>query len=449
MESAAGKQLIDGTTPVVRSQAMRELMAMVERVARQDAAVLIVGETGSGKEMIARAIHHHSLRSGKAFVDVNCAAFPEHLIESELFGYEKGAFSGADTTKPGLFELADQGTLLLDEVGELDSKVQAKLLRALDGVSYYRLGGSRKVIVNVRVIAATNRSLEDEVRAGKFREDFYHRLTPFQLRVPPLRERPDDVGALAEYFLQQLSAVHKISSDALQVLLRYQWPGNVRELKNVMFKAALQVKPGAKEIRACDLPPEICQLPGSSVAPAYQGNLHDMEKQMIVQALARAGDNQTKAAQQLGISGRTLRRKLIKYRQQEQAASQTALGAMNAQQQRYFRVAIETPVLLNWDGTQVKTTSVNVSSGGLAVQSPVVLPHGSVMQISFTLPETTSAIEAKAKVSWTGQDGLVGLSIVQIHPALDRELQQWVLERARKEGWLENAAEPSRDAPAI
>jgi len=448
MESAAGMQLIDGTTPVVRSQAMRELMAMVERVARHDAAVLIVGETGSGKEMIARAIHHHSLRSGKAFVDVNCAAFPEHLIESELFGYEKGAFSGADATKPGLFELADQGTLLLDEVGELDSKVQAKLLRALDGVSYYRLGGSRKVMVNVRVIAATNRSLEDEVRAGKFREDFYHRLTPFQLRVPPLRERPDDIGAIAEYFLQQLSAVHKISSDAMQVLLRYQWPGNVRELKNVMFKAALQVKPGSKEIRACDLPPEICELPGSSVAPACQGNLHDMEKQMITQALARAGDNQTKAAQQLGISGRTLRRKLIKYRQEQAAASQTALGTMNAQQQRYFRVAIETPVLLQWDGKQVTTASVNVSSGGLAIQSPIVLPYGSVMQISFTLPETTSAIEAKAKVSWTGQDGLVGLSIVQIHPALDRELQQWVLERAQMEGWLEPDADPSKGAPA-
>jgi len=449
MESAAGLQLIDGTTPVVHSQAMRELMSMVERVARHDAAVLIVGETGSGKEMIAQAIHHHSLRAGKAFVDVNCAAFPEHLIESELFGYEKGAFSGADTAKPGLFELADQVTLLLDEVGELDCKVQAKLLRALDGIPYYRLGGSRKVTVNVRVIAATNRSLEDEVRAGKFREDFYHRLTPFQLRVPPLRERPDDIGAIAEYFLQQLSVPQKISSDAMQVMLRYQWPGNVRELKNVMFKAALQVKPGSKEIRACDLPPEICDLPGSSVAPAYQGNLHDMERQMIAQALARTGDNQTKAAQQLGISGRTLRRKLIKYRQEEQAAaSQTALGTMNAQQQRYFRVTIETPVLLQWEGKQVMATGVNVSSGGLAIQSPIGLPHSSVIEISFTLPETNSTIEAKAKVLWTGQDGLVGLSIVQIHPAFDRELQQWVLERARVEGWLAPGAEPSKSAPA-
>ena len=178
-------QLVDGTTAVVRSEIMLKLMAMVERVAQQDAAVLIVGETGSGKEMVAKAIHQHSLRCGKPFVDVNCAALPEHLVESELFGYEKGAFSGADVTKAGLFEMSDQGTLLLDEIGELDGKVQAKLLRVLDGVAYYRLGGSRKVAVNVRVIAATNRDLELEVQAGKFRRDLYHRLTQFQLQVPP------------------------------------------------------------------------------------------------------------------------------------------------------------------------------------------------------------------------------------------------------------------------
>src|SRR3989440_404109 len=203
MKPAAEMQLVDGTTAVVRSEIMRKLMAMVERVAQQDAAVLIVGETGSGKEMVAKAIHQHSLRCGKPFVDVNCAAFPEHLVESELFGYEKGAFSGADVTKPGLFEMSDQGTLLLDEIGELDGKVQAKLLRVLDGVAYYRLGGSRKVTVNVRVIAATNRNLEQEVQGGKFRRDLYHRLTQFQLQVPPLRERREDISALAEYFLLQ------------------------------------------------------------------------------------------------------------------------------------------------------------------------------------------------------------------------------------------------------
>src|SRR6201981_1076692 len=201
LKPAVAMKLVDGSTAVVCSDAMHRLMSMVERVARQDAAVLIVGETGVGKEMIAQAIHHHSLRCGKSFIDVNCAAFPEHLVESELFGYEKGAFSGADATKPGLFELADQGTLFLDEVGELDAKVQAKLLRVLDGVPYYRLGGSRKVSVDVRVIAATNRDLEEEVKSGRFRRDLFHRLTQFQLRVPPLRERSADVPAIAEHLL--------------------------------------------------------------------------------------------------------------------------------------------------------------------------------------------------------------------------------------------------------
>src|SRR5438309_4990010 len=193
MKSAAEMQLVDGTTAVVRSEIMRKLMAMVERVAQQDAAVLIVGETGSGKEMVAKAIHQHSLRCGKPFVDVNCAAFPEHLIESELFGYEKGAFSGADNTKKGFFELADGGSLFLDEVGELDTRVQVKLLRVLDGVSYFRLGGNKKIQVNVRLIAATNRDLEQEVAAGRFRRDLFHRLGQIQLRVPPLRERIEDI----------------------------------------------------------------------------------------------------------------------------------------------------------------------------------------------------------------------------------------------------------------
>ena len=221
MKPATQMQLVDGTTAVVRSELMLKLMAMVERVAQHDAAVLIVGETGVGKEMVAKAIHQHSLRCGKAFVDVNCAALPEHLVESELFGYEKGAFSGADATKPGLFELAEQGTLLLDEIGELDGKVQAKLLRVLDGVPYYRLGGSRKVAVNVRVIAATNRDLEEEVRSGKFRRDLYHRLTQFPLRVPPLRERCDDILPIAEFFLHQHAPSAKFSDEAKEILLRY------------------------------------------------------------------------------------------------------------------------------------------------------------------------------------------------------------------------------------
>ncbi len=441
MKAAADMQFGDGTTAVVRSEVMRQLMTTVERVAQHDAAVLIVGETGSGKELVAKAIHQQSLRCGKSFVDVNCAALPEHLVESELFGYEKGAFSGADSTKPGLFELAEQGTLLLDEIGELDGKVQAKLLRVLDGVPYYRLGGSRKVAVNVRVIAATNRDLEAEVHAGKFRRDLYHRLTQFRLHVPPLRERVDDIVAIAEYFLHQQAPATKFTSDAMQALLRYAWPGNIRELKNVVFRTAVQMKPGAKEIRACDLPATICGVSEASSTATFQGNLDDMERQMVLQALSRSGGNQVKAAQQLGISGRTLRRKLAKYRREDQDSGlESASSAGGAIQQRYFRVTVEIPVTLLIDGQEIVSTSVNISSGGLAVQCPVTLAHGSSMDISFTLPDTSSPIEAKAKLAWTGPEGLAGLSLVEIHPALERELQRWLVEKARTEGWMESEA---------
>jgi two-component system response regulator FlrC len=441
MDSAATRmQLTDGTTPVVCSPVMQQLMAMVERVARHDAAVLIAGETGSGKELVARTIHEHSLRCNKAFVDVNCAALPEHLVESELFGYEKGAFSGADATKPGLFELADHGTILLDEIGELDVKVQAKLLRVLDGVPYYRLGGSRKVGVNVRVIAATNRNLEEEVSAGRFRSDLYHRLTQFHLKVPPLRERVEDINPLAELFLQKHCPAARLSEDAVDALKRYPWPGNVRELKNVIFKTTLNAKPGKLEFRARDLPAAICGLPDVAASPIPNGNLDDMERRMIFQALEQAAGNQSKAALQLGISSRTLRRKLNKYRAMGMEGSGgSSLGRISAQQQRYFRVTIETPVLVrDTEGEEVTASTVNVSSGGVAVKSPVALKHGSTFEISFSLPGISSPLEGKAKLAWTSPGGLAGLSFVDIHPAFQRELQQWLLERARQEGWSES-----------
>jgi DNA-binding NtrC family response regulator len=445
MKPAVAMRLVDGTTSVVCSDVMHRLLGMVERVARQDAAVLIAGETGVGKEMIAQAIHQQSLRSGKAFVDVNCAAFPEHLVESELFGYEKGAFSGADATKPGLFELAEQGTLFLDEVGELDAKVQAKLLRVLDGVPYFRLGGSRKVAVNVRVIAATNRDLEEEVRNGRFRNDLFHRLTQFQLRVPPLRERKEDITPIAEHFLRsQLPAAH-FTDDALKTLQRYSWPGNVRELKNVILRVAVNLKPGSKEIRSSDLPAAICSIADAANATAaFSGNLEEVEKQMILQALAQNGDSQVKAAQQLGISSRTLRRKLEKYRK-ENAAARTSLGSLRIQQQRYFRVTVEVPVTLTFDGKQIEATCVNLSSGGVAIQTPVAIAHGESLEISFPLPETNNVIEAKAKLAWTSPGGLAGLSFVEIHPALEHELQQWLLERSRAEGWTDTG--PDADLP--
>ncbi|HZE26539.1 MAG TPA: sigma 54-interacting transcriptional regulator [Terriglobales bacterium] len=444
MKPAVAMKLVDGTTAIVRSEVMHKLMSMVERVARQDAAVLIVGETGSGKEMIAQAIHQHSLRCGKAFVDVNCAVFPEHLVESELFGYEKGAFSGADATKPGLFELADQGTLFLDEVGELDSKVQAKLLRVLDGVPYYRLGGSRKVDVHVRVIAATNRDLEEEVRNGRFRRDLYHRLTQFQLRVPPLRERTEDIPAIAEHFLLMQLPAARFTDDALTILQRYSWPGNVRELKNVVSHSTVSLNPGTTEIRASDLPAAICGLPEVTTSTAsWSGNLEEMERYMILQALAQNGDNQAKAAQQLGISARTLRRKLDKYRKEKVAGSRlSVLGSLRVEQQRYFRVTVEIPVTLHLESQQIAATIVNLSSGGLAIETPVPIAHGASMELSFLLPETKTIIEAKAKLAWTSPGGLVGLSFEDMHPALDSELQQWLLERTRAEGWTET--DPAR-----
>lgn len=437
-------QLIDGTTAVIRSQAMQRLMAMVERVAAHDAAVLIAGETGSGKELVARAMHECSPRRGKSFVDVNCAALPEHLVESELFGYEKGAFSGADSTKPGLFEVANHGTIFLDEIGELDPKIQAKLLRVLDGAAYYRLGGSRKVDVDVRVIAATNRDLEQEVNAGKFRSDLYHRLAQFHLRVPPLRERVEDVRALAEYFLQKQCAGATFTPDAIEALEHYPWPGNVRELKNVIFKVAVNARQGKQEFRAIDLPAVICGVPDNAeLDKSLDGNLEDMERRMIFHAMEQSGNNQKKAAVQLGISTRTLRRKLEKYRAAGLDDQGRPVGQLSAQQQRYFRVTVDVPAVvkdLDEGGPAIEAVVANISAGGVALKSPVTLKHGSNFELNFLLPGTSTTIECKANLAWTSPGGMAGLSFIEIHPAIQKELQNWLLARVREEGWT--ASEP-------
>src|SRR5271155_3944846 len=228
-----------GMTAVIASEEMRNLMSLAERVARSNATVLILGESGSGKEVLARAIHHYSNRAQKPWVDLNCGALPEHLIESELFGYDRGAFSGAQNNKPGLFELAHQGTIFLDEVAELDMKMQVKLLRVLDGVPYYRLGGVKKVSVDVRIVAATNQELETAVAEGRFRSDLYHRLTQITLRVPPLRKRIEDIAPLAMHFLAQHDPSLRFSPAALDLLRRHSWPGNIRELRNVVMRAAV------------------------------------------------------------------------------------------------------------------------------------------------------------------------------------------------------------------
>lgn len=299
-----------GMKAVISSDAMRLLLAQAERVARSNATVLILGESGSGKEVLARAIHHYSNRCQKPWVDLNCGALPEHLIESELFGHERGAFSGADSTKMGLFELAHQGTIFLDEIGELDMKMQVKLLRVLDGVPYYRLGGVKKVNVDVRIAAATNQELEKAVAEGRFRSDLYHRLTQITLRVPPLRDRIEDIAPLALHFLAQHDPSLRFSPCAIQAMERYSWPGNIRELRNVVIRAA--VLANEEEIRAADLPFEARSNRESSAAPSVE-SLEGMERKMIFEALHATNGHQQKAAAKLGISRRTLSRKLKVY----------------------------------------------------------------------------------------------------------------------------------------
>jgi transcriptional regulator with PAS, ATPase and Fis domain len=303
-----------GMPAVIQSEPMQRLLSLAERAARSDAAVLITGETGTGKELIARAIHHYSLRSARPFVDVNCAALPELLIESELFGYERGAFSGALANKPGLFEVAHAGSIFLDEIAELPPRMQVKLLRVLDGSPYYRLGGVKKVSVDARVIAASNQDLEQAMSAGAFRRDLYHRLRQIRLHVPPLRERRADIRPLARFFLAQQGENLSLSEAALDALERHDWRGNVRELRNLVVEAA--VLAGHSVIEPSDL--------GSAgrATPALPRpvTLEDMEREMILKALAGAGGRQQQAADLLGISLRTLSRKLKQYEEESRTA---------------------------------------------------------------------------------------------------------------------------------
>ena len=289
---------------------MQLVMELVERAARTSATVLITGETGTGKEIVARAIHHYSLRTNRPWVDFSCAALPEHLVESELFGHEKGAFSGADTLKAGLFELAHTGTLFLDEIGELDLRMQVKLLRVLDGVPYYRVGGQKKVAVDARIVAATNQNLEAAVKRGEYRSDLFYRLNQCQIRVPPLRERRDDIVPIAEYFLRQHTAQAAFSAEAKCALERYHWPGNVRELRNVVTRAVVEARD--YEITLADLPPLEPAAPPTS--GSADSRLDGVEREAILAALHKTSGHHQKAADLLGISRRTLTRKLKLYR---------------------------------------------------------------------------------------------------------------------------------------
>ncbi len=309
-----------GRSTVVVSQAMRDTLALARRVAKTSVSVLIRGETGTGKEHIARAIHHFSLRCSMPWVDVNCASLPEHLVESELFGYEKGAFSGALSTKQGLFELAHKGTIFLDEVGELDPRMQVKLLRVLDGTPYYRLGGTRKVAVDVRVLAATNVDLETAMQQGRFRKDLYHRLSQVTIHVPRLRDRIDDIIPLAEHFIGEHRPEAWLSTRAQDYLRSRDWPGNVRELRNAVINAAIlsdtdEIQPeafsGPIAVPLAGTPP----VPPRYGPPSVDGlALNRLERDTIFRALAATGGHHQRAAEKLGISRRTLSRKLRVYR---------------------------------------------------------------------------------------------------------------------------------------
>jgi two-component system, NtrC family, response regulator AtoC len=320
-------QVFLGMTAIIASEPMQRLMDLVERVARSSATTLITGESGVGKELVARAIHFHSSRASKAWVDFNCAALPEQLLESELFGHERGAFSGADATKPGLFELAHQGTIFLDEVGELDARLQVKLLRVLDGAPYYRLGGVRKVSVDVRVVAATNRDLERAVGQGRFRSDLFHRLSQFTIHVPPLRARPADIEPLARHFLAEHFPQLEMGSSALAALRNYSWPGNIRELRNAVIQAGVMSQGGEItsqdfRLRSSFSPVSGYEEDSDGLEEEESGSLETMERRMIEEALAATGGHQQKAAARLGISRRTLSRKLKLY----ESGQRVALG---------------------------------------------------------------------------------------------------------------------------
>jgi two-component system, NtrC family, response regulator AtoC len=290
---------------------LQAVLEVVKRVAPSDSSVLITGESGTGKELVAHMLHRLSGRSGP-FVDVSCAALSEGLLESELFGHERAAFPGADERKLGLMELAAGGTLFLDEISELSPKLQGKLLRALEQLSFYRVGGTQKVEVDVRVLAATNRDLSDRVTDGLFRDDLYYRVNAIAIELPPLRERVVDIPLLARQFLRQYGkgAALSLSNDALELLGKYTWPGNVRELKNVMERAALLAQ--GPQIRAVDLP---LQLEGVHPTPVSSPaiSLEELERRHIETVLHNTNWHQGKAATALGISSKTLYRKIREY----------------------------------------------------------------------------------------------------------------------------------------
>ena len=314
-ENTQLKALVQRTQPANemagRSPAMQEVFRLIGRAGPSDKAILIQGESGTGKELVARALHAHSNRADKPMVVINCAALPETLLESELFGHEKGAFTGAVAAKPGLFEVADGGTLFIDEIGELPGSLQAKLLRVLEDGSLRRIGSLQERRVNVRLLAATNRNLAREVEENRFREDVYYRINVMSLELPPLRERQGDIPLLVAHFLR---AGWEIEPAALEVLERYHWPGNVRQLINVLERAKILCD--NETIRVKDLPKEVvCRSAESNGLSDVltTDDLSAIQRSKVVEVLRREGGNKSKTARALGIDRRKLYRLLEKY----------------------------------------------------------------------------------------------------------------------------------------
>jgi DNA-binding NtrC family response regulator len=319
---------------VGRSPSMLELYRLIDQIAPSNASVLITGESGTGKEVVARTIHGLSPRASGPFVAINCAAIPESLLESEILGHEKGAFTGASTARTGCFELANKGTLFLDEIAEMPPALQGKLLRVLEDHFVRRVGGTREIAVDVRVLAATNAAVDERLQAGRFREDLYFRLNVFTLGLPPLRERPEDLPLLAETFLHEYAkengkSIAAFSEKAMALLMRYDWPGNVRELRNAVQRAVILCREGT--IQSSELPPVVRKsvrkdwTRANSFRVTVGTKIEEMERLMIIATLRACGGNRTRAAAILGIHPSTLKLKLRRYRGHEEAWAEASL----------------------------------------------------------------------------------------------------------------------------
>ncbi len=309
------------------SPQMQQIITLAERIAPSDANVLITGESGTGKEVMARFIHNKSTRAGEKFVSVNCAAIPDNLLESELFGHEKGAFTGALNRRVGKFEESSGGTLLLDEISEMDLRLQAKLLRAIQEKEIDRVGGTNPVKVNLRVIATSNRDLREEVKAGKFREDLFFRLNVIHMQLPPLRERKDDIKTFAEHFAKKFAESNHmetptLTAEALEMLTAHSWPGNVRELENTLHRAVLLNNNGSidKTSLLMEQPKNMEKLETAGIEGFVGRTVSEVEKELILSTLGSVNNNRSKAAEILGISIRTLHNKLKEYEQGQGAA---------------------------------------------------------------------------------------------------------------------------------